>query len=205
MNRVIRIWTGMALFSILAASSLQAAEQAPNLLEPAALNQMIQQGEKFTLINSMSVLECRDRSIPDSLCIPDEEFAAKAPKLLPDKTRPLVFYCESNRCSRSGEAASMAVKEGYQRVSVLNGGIPAWKKAGYGTVSQERIPRVPVESVKPELLGQFIIENRGSFYSGRPPGGELREGPPPRGDQHPSLPALRAVPGDTSEPTGPRR
>ena len=111
----------------------------------------------------MSVLECRDRSIPDSLCIPDEEFAAKAPKLLPDKTRPLVFYCESNRCSRSGEAASMAVKEGYQRVSVLNGGIPAWKKAGYGTVSQERIPRVPVESVKPELLGQFIIENRDLF------------------------------------------
>ena len=152
-------WLGMAV-ALLAAAPLQAAEQKPELLAPAALHRMIEKGEKLTLIDSMSTLECLDRSIPGSLCIASEEFAAKASKLLPDKDRHLVFYCESNRCYRSTEAAATALSQGYRRVSVLDGGIPAWKRAGYGTVSKERIPRLPCQSVKPERLARWLLEKR---------------------------------------------
>jgi hydroxyacylglutathione hydrolase len=158
MNRT--VWT-VALFSVLfAVSSPQAAEPAPNLLEPAELRQMLQRGEDVVLIDAMSRLECMDHTIPGSLCVADEEFAAHAPKLFPDKNRHLVFYCESNRCYRSRETAAIALQQGYARVSVLKGGIPAWKKAGYGTVSQERIPRVPVTSIKPERLARWLLEKR---------------------------------------------
>jgi rhodanese-related sulfurtransferase len=152
--------TGMAVLALLAALPVQAADQVPSALEAADLQQMIQRGEKLSLINSMSPLECMDRSIPGSLCIAGEEFGAKAPQLLPDKSSHLVFYCESNRSYRSNEAAAMALKAGYRQVSVLNGGMPAWKRAGYGTVSKERIPRLPCGSVKPERLARWFIEKR---------------------------------------------
>ncbi len=160
MSRIMLIWTGLALFSLLAGSPLPAAEPAPNLLEPAELQQMLQRGEDVALIDVMSHLECMDHSIPGSLCIADEEFSAKAPKLFPDKNRPLVFTCENSRRDRSKETAAMALRQGYKQVSVLRGGIPAWKEAGYGTVSRERIPRIPVAAIKPERLAQWLMEKR---------------------------------------------
>ena len=153
------IWV-MLLGGLISGSPLKAAEPAPNLLEPEELRQMLQRGEDIVLIDAMSHLECMDHSIPGSFCVADEEFAARAPKLFPNKKRHLVFYCESNRCYRSRETAAIALQQGYARVSVLKGGIPAWKKAGYGTVSQERIPRLPVASIKPERLARWLLEKR---------------------------------------------
>ena len=152
-------WRWALLLGVLiSCSPPQTSQPAPNLLEPAILNRMVRSGEKLILINVMSQLECMDHSIPGSICIAGEELATEAPKLLPDKSRPLVFYCESNRCYRSAEAAAIAVKLGYQRVSVLRGGMPAWKRAGFDTVSQERIPRVPTESIKPEQLARLLVK-----------------------------------------------
>jgi rhodanese-related sulfurtransferase len=130
------------------------------MLEPAELQQMLQKGEDLVLVDTMSRLECMDHSIPGSLCIADEEFAARAPKLLPDKKKLLVFYCESDRCYRSRETATIALQQGYERVAVLRGGIPAWKEAGFETVSRERIPRIPVASIKPDRLARWLLEKR---------------------------------------------
>ncbi|MCX5820265.1 MAG: rhodanese-like domain-containing protein [Deltaproteobacteria bacterium] len=160
MSRTEWVWTAALLSALFAVSSVQAAEPAPNLLEPVELRQMLQRGEDIVLIDAMSRLECMDHSIPGSLCVADEEFAARAPKLFPDKKRHLVFYCESNRCYRSRETAAIALQQGYTRVSVLRGGIPAWKEAGFDTVSQERIPRVPAESIKPDRLARWLLEKR---------------------------------------------
>jgi rhodanese-related sulfurtransferase len=154
------IRAAVLLSAFLAISSAPAAEPAPNLIEPASLRQMLQRGEDFALINVMSRLECMDHGIPGSLCVSGEEFPGKALKLFPDKNRPLVFYDESNHGAGSQEAATIAMQKGYERVSVLRGGIAAWKEAGFDTVSQVRIPRVPVESIKPERLAQWLSEKR---------------------------------------------
>lgn len=146
--------------AFLAASPVQAADPRLKLLEPVELKQMLQRGDDLVLIDAMSRLECMDHSISGSLCIADEEFSAKASKLLPDKKKLLVFYCESDRCYRSSETAEVALKQGYERVAVLKGGIPAWKEAGYDTVSRERIPRLPVASIKPDRLARWLLEKR---------------------------------------------
>jgi rhodanese-related sulfurtransferase len=160
MNRIKWIWTAALLSALFAVSSAPAAEPKPNFLEPTELRQMLRQGEGIVLVAVMSRLECMDHSIPGSLCIADEEFAAKAPRLLPDKNRQLVFYCASDRCCRSGETAAKALQQAYTRVSVLQGGIVAWKEAGFAVVSQERIPRLPVESIKPERLAPWLSEGK---------------------------------------------
>jgi rhodanese-related sulfurtransferase len=153
----------LLLGGLLWGAPLQAAEQTPNLLEPAALQQMIRRGETPMLIDVMSHLECMDHSIPGSLCIAEEEFASKAPRLLPDRNRPLVFYGDSDLGERSRESATAAIQQGYGRVSILAGGLPAWKQAGHPTFSRERIPRVPVEAIKTEHLERWIAAHRDSL------------------------------------------
>jgi rhodanese-related sulfurtransferase len=152
---------GIALFPLLTAIPLLAADVVPKPIEPAELQRTLEQGGAIpVLVNTMSYLECWDHSIPGSICLPCEEFSQKAPNLFPDKGTPFVFYCESDQCYRSCEAATEALRMGYSRVSILRGGTPAWKSAGFSTISRERIPRVPVESVKPEVLDRWLQEKR---------------------------------------------
>lgn len=158
MSRTKWIGTAALLSALLAASPASAS--APNVIEPALLRQMIRQGEDFTLVNAMSRLECMDHSIPGSVCVAGEEFPGTAPKRFPDKKRLLVFYDEGHQGALGEKTAAMAMQHGYTRVSVLRGGIEAWKKAGFDTVSQVRIPRVPSESIKAEQLAQWLSEKK---------------------------------------------
>lgn len=49
------------------------------------------------------------------------------------KDAKLVFYCASEKCGASHQAAKRALENGYTDVSVLPEGIAGWKKAGQPT------------------------------------------------------------------------
>jgi rhodanese-related sulfurtransferase len=132
-------------------------------IQPEQLHQMLSQKADLLLINTMSYIECRDHSIPGSICIPSGTFDEQTDRLPPDKQRKLVYYCESNLCLRSNQCAEKAIKLGYTDVSVLKNGLPGWKTAGYETVSQERIPRKAIPSVKPALLKRWMGEEKSLF------------------------------------------
>jgi rhodanese-related sulfurtransferase len=53
-----------------------------------------------------------------------------ARELPADKSRPLVFYCHSERCGAAVTAARRAVVAGHTNVSVLPPGIRGWDAAG---------------------------------------------------------------------------
>lgn len=155
----------VALCLLLAAAllwSVQAWAQKPawKELRPEQLRQMLDRKEDLALINTMSPIEYRDHSIPGSINIPCGRFDEQTDRLPKDKQRKLVFYCESDLCLRSTQCAEKAVKLGYADVSVLKDGLPGWKTAGYETVSQERIPRVAIPSVKPILLKRWMNEGK---------------------------------------------
>jgi len=137
----------------------QAAPQPAGQLTPQELF-LFRQVENPVLINTMSEIECKDHKILGSLCLACEEMAGKLPQLVKDKDKPLVFYCESERCYRGCLAAADAKKLGYKRVYMLAGGLPAWKGAGYEIESPERIPRQPVQSLKPHQFKRWLDEQK---------------------------------------------
>lgn len=137
-----------------------AQKPAWKYIQPEALHQMMEQKIDVTLVNTMSVIECRDHRIPTSLCLPCETLEMHIGKLPTDKQRKLVFYCESELCRRSYRAAEKALKHGYTDVSILKDGLPGWKKAGYGVVSQERIPRRAIPSIKAPVLKTWMEEKK---------------------------------------------
>ncbi|MCG6535032.1 MAG: rhodanese-like domain-containing protein [Syntrophales bacterium LBB04] len=155
---ILSLW--IALFFVI---PVWAGGPSWKVIKPQTLHQMLERDGGFVLINTMSYLECLDHSIPGSLCIASEEFENKISQLPGEKDKALVFYCESEASKKSCEAADAAVRYGYTNVFVLEGGIPAWKRAGYDMVSTERIPRKAIPSIKPPVLRQWIMEKRNFF------------------------------------------
>ncbi len=135
-----------------------AADTGAKKIPPQELARMLAEGKQPLLINNMGLIECLDHSIAGSVCIPVEEFEKRIGELPPEKDLLMVFYCESDISQKSCEASDVAVRRGYKAVHVLDGGLPAWKRAGYATIARERIPRRAIASVKPRALKKKLAE-----------------------------------------------
>jgi rhodanese-related sulfurtransferase len=149
------------LFVALAACGKPAEAPAPwKVIDAPTLSAMMVSDKGLPVFNTMSELECLDHRIPGTRCLACEEVENNSAILTSDKERDIVFYCESAECYRSCRAAEAAVKAGYRQVHVLEGGIPAWKQAGYSMETVERIPRGSIRSVKAPALMQMLAERK---------------------------------------------
>jgi len=151
------LWIAL-LFPPLIFAPAGAAETGAKRVSPQELAQMLAEGKQPLLVNNMGLIECLDHSIAGSICIPSEELEKRIGELPPDKNRLMVFYCESETAQKSCEASDVAVRHGYTAVYVLDGGMPAWKRAGYATVAAERITRRAIASVKAPALRKMLTE-----------------------------------------------
>lgn len=91
----------------------------------------------FALIDSRPHLTHQKEFVPGSISIPWVLWDAKKGLLPADKDTLLVFYCGGHHCDLSHFSAREALKMGYTNVRVYAEGIPAWKKAGFGTWGNE--------------------------------------------------------------------
>lgn len=131
-------------------------------IDPAGAVMLIRD-KGAVIVDTMSYLECMDHRIPGSLCIALEEFEIKSDQLIKDKKQVLILYCESDECLRAGQTSEKAKKLGYENIYILDGGLPAWKRAGYEVESIKRIKREPVISIKPNMLKNLIKEKKDLF------------------------------------------
>ena len=139
------------------AGGLRKAAEAPppwKVIDASTLRAMMASDKGLPVFNTMSEIECLDHRIPGSKCLACEEIENNPSVLPADKERVIVFYCESAGCYRSCRAADAAVKAGYRQVHVLEGGMPAWKQAGYSMETIERIPRGSIQSLRARRLSR---------------------------------------------------
>jgi rhodanese-related sulfurtransferase len=52
-------------------------------------------------------------------------------RLIPGLATPVIFYCNGERCERSGRAVGIAVACGYRQVYWFRGGIEEWRSKEY--------------------------------------------------------------------------
>jgi rhodanese-related sulfurtransferase len=160
MRWVIASFALMLLVALSACSKPQEAPSPWKTIDTPTLRAMMASDKGLRVYNTMSELECLDHRIPGTQCLACED-VENNPSVLPaDKDRDIVFYCESAECYRSCRAADAAIKAGYKQVYILQDGIPAWKQAGYPMESVERIPRMPVVSVRAQDLKKMLTERK---------------------------------------------
>jgi rhodanese-related sulfurtransferase len=131
-------------------------------IDPPMLVSLVKE-KNAVVIDSMSYLECMDHRIPGSQCIALEEIDRKLPSSIPNKGQPIVFYCESDRCPRAGQAYEKAKLLGYENIHILEDGLVAWKRAGHEVETLQRIKRAPVASIKSLKLEVFLKEKKDLF------------------------------------------
>jgi rhodanese-related sulfurtransferase len=96
------------------------------------LKVMLDQDQKFFLVDNRNSAEFREGHIPKAIHVYDKEMEAQKGKFPSDKGFPLVFYCNGYPdCPRSLNGAKIAVEWGYKRVHLFKGGIPEWVAKGY--------------------------------------------------------------------------
>eukprot|EP00798_Chlamydomonas_sp_ICE-L_P019939 gene19939-26647_t len=66
--------------------------------------------------------------------IPNPDFTSTLEKLLPNRMAPVVVGCQSG--ARSTPATVMMMHNGYSNMRNLEGGFPAWEKAGLPSVAE---------------------------------------------------------------------
>lgn len=82
----------------------------------------------ITAVDTLDDVHFNDGHIPGALHCDYEKMSANC--LPADKATPLVFYCAGGMCPVSRMAADKAVKYGYTKVAIYEGGIKGWKAAG---------------------------------------------------------------------------
>lgn len=73
------------------------------------------------LIDVRSKQEYQEGHLNGAICIPDYEIVAEAPKIIPDKNKAIILYCQSG--ARSKKATEMLENMGYSNVVNVAGGL----------------------------------------------------------------------------------
>jgi len=103
-----------------------------HLISPAEFKEKVDSGE-YVLVDIRTSEEFKQEKIPGAELNLDfyaDDFEEQVNKL--DKNKKYLYYCRSGH--RSGEASALAKKFNFTEAYELDGGINAWKDAGYKTI-----------------------------------------------------------------------
>lgn len=115
-----------AIFALPAAGEDATPEEAPNITA-AELHAQREAGTAPTVIDVRTPEEYSTGHIPGALNIPHDQVAKRISEL--DDPNGVALYCMVGPRARKGESALLAA--GHPAVLHLDGGLAAWKQAGF--------------------------------------------------------------------------
>jgi rhodanese-related sulfurtransferase len=96
------------------------------------LIELVNKNEHSIIIDSRISSDRKQGYIPGSTSLPDTDTNCDSlAGLIPEKSVPVVFYCNGPRCRRSDNAVVIAAACGYSSIFWFRGGIEAWRAGNY--------------------------------------------------------------------------
>ncbi len=90
--------------------------------------------EEFILVDVLPSQHFQQEHIPGAINIPLEELAEKASTL--PKNKRVIVYGDEHKDAHSEKAAELLESLGFRKVADFDGGLDAWKHAGYKTSAE---------------------------------------------------------------------
>lgn len=108
-----------------------AKSQAPNgsIVSVQEVKKSIDAQEKVTIVDVRTPEEYKEGHLKNSILLALDTINSKAVQALPDRNQALYVYCRAGH--RSAQAVAQLQQMGYAHVHSMDGGITAWKKAGF--------------------------------------------------------------------------
>ena len=101
-------------------------------IDAEELIQLVNRNENQIIIDSRISSDRKLGYIAGSISLQDTDTNCESlAQLVPDKSDPVIFYCNGPSCRRSDNAVVIAVGCGYTDVYWFRGGIEAWKAGNY--------------------------------------------------------------------------
>lgn len=101
-------------------------------IEAEKLIRLVNQDEARIIIDSRISSDRKLGYIPGSISLPDTKTSCESlAGLIPQKSDPVVFYCNGPKCRRSDNAVVIAADCGYTNIYWFRGGIEAWRTNNY--------------------------------------------------------------------------
>lgn len=101
-------------------------------IEAEGLIQLVKRNENQIIIDSRISSDRKQGYIAGSISLTDTDTNCESlARLIPEKSDPVVFYCNGPSCRRSDNAVVIAIDCGYTKVYWFRGGIEAWKASNY--------------------------------------------------------------------------
>jgi len=154
----------IALFSVmlifLGCSFPSQERQRENVLTASELQTMLRGENPPRVIYTGSLLEWRDVHIPHSRCVPCDAPEEAIRLLAEDRKTTLVLYGNGSLARETCPVLAKLNREGKPPLYALSGGLAAWKRSGFTTVSEERIPRLAVPGISMETLRAYTKKGK---------------------------------------------
>ncbi|MCU0975766.1 MAG: rhodanese-like domain-containing protein [Steroidobacteraceae bacterium] len=138
MKRLLALCAALAVLPALAEAPAVPLEP----VAPAALEQRLGEAD-LVVLDVRSAEEFAAGHVPGAINVPYDQVAGRLAELAGAKDKDVVLYCRSGR--RVEVAAGVLAKNGFTRLSHLEGDFPAWSKAGLPT--QATAPAAPATAV----------------------------------------------------------
>lgn len=125
----------LCLVSVCAeASEIKSPEHIDGVTKVGAegVIELIERIENIIIVDSRIPGDRHKGYIESSVSLPDTKTNCKTlSKVIPEKSRPALFYCNGIKCGRSAIAIKIAQKCGYSELYWFRGGFEDWLKNGF--------------------------------------------------------------------------
>jgi rhodanese-related sulfurtransferase len=93
---------------------------------------LVEKMPRLVIVDSRIAMDRKQGYLEGSLSLPDVETdCAALARILTEKDRPVLFYCNGVKCGRSVVAVKVARQCGYTRLYWYRGGFEDWKQNNY--------------------------------------------------------------------------
>jgi rhodanese-related sulfurtransferase len=95
------------------------------------LRQKLSNGHDLAVVEVLPEANYRKFHLPGAINVPlRDDFDERIQQAIPEKTQPVVVYCQSTECDASPKAAKRMDELGYQEVYDYEPGKADWEAAG---------------------------------------------------------------------------
>jgi len=124
----------LAFASAVCAEEAIAPESIPGVtrVDAEGVLTLVEKTPRLVIIDSRIAMDRNQGHLEGSLSLPDTETnCAALARIIPEKDRPALFYCNGAKCGRSAVAVKIARQCGYTRLYWYRGGFEDWKQKNY--------------------------------------------------------------------------